>query len=487
MLFAVAFFDITPTGRVLNRFAADMDKIDLELTQSLSQGVSTIFNVLGAIAAIIVATKGTFLVPLVPLTFAYYKIQQWFRKTSTELQRINSVANSPIFADFSMTLSGTPTIRAYGKKTLFFDQCKASFDNMNSSYILVQLTNYWLGLRLDVLGGFISAFIGGIALATAPKEFIPAGWLGFALSCSIEVTNFLKHGVRMIATIEAQMNSVERVLYYTDNVQGEASEFNALDPSQEAWPKGGAIEFKNASMRYRDGPLVLKDLTLQIRPGEKVGVCGRTGSGKSSLMIALFRISELEPDGGVILIDGVNTGELGTCTLRSNLSIIPQDPVIFSNTVRYNMDPFARHTDEELWDVLRKVQMDEVISGLPKGLEEEVAEGGENFSQGQRQLLCIARSLLRKPKILVMDEATASIDNATDTAVQEMIRENFKDATVLTIAHRLNTIMDSDRILVLDDGKVAEFASPEELLSREDSLFKAMTDKSRAAKELGTL
>jgi ABC-type multidrug transport system fused ATPase/permease subunit len=193
---AVAFFDITPTGRVLNRFAADMDKIDLELTQSLSQGISTVFNVLGAIAAIIVATKGTFLVPLVPLSYAYYLIQKWFRKTSTELQRINSVANSPIFADFSMTLSGTPTIRAYGKEQLFFNHCKASFDTMNSSYILVQLTNYWLGLRLDVLGGFISVFIGGVALATSSSSFIPAGWLGFALSCSIEVTNFLKHGVR---------------------------------------------------------------------------------------------------------------------------------------------------------------------------------------------------------------------------------------------------------------------------------------------------
>lgn len=483
----VAFFDVTPTGRVLNRFAADMDKIDLELTQSLSQGISTIFNVLGAIVAIIIGTRGTFLVPLVPISLTYYRIQKWFRKTSTELQRINSIANSPIFADFSMTLSGTSTIRAYGKERLFFNHCKSSFDIMNSSYILVQLTNYWLGLRLDVLGGFISAFIGAIALATVPYNFIPAGWLGLALSYSIEVSNFLKMGVRMIATIEAQMNSVERVLYYTDNVESEASEFTDADPPPSEWPQGGAIELKNASMRYRDGPLVLKDLSLQIKPGEKVGVCGRTGSGKSSLMIALFRISELEDDGGIILVDGINTRELGTTTLRTNLSIIPQDPVIFSNTVRYNIDPFNRHTDDELWQVLKKVQMDEVIGALPKGLLEEVAEGGENFSQGQRQLLCIARSLLRKPKILVMDEATASIDNATDSVVQEMIRENFKDATVLTIAHRLNTIMDSDRVLVLDDGRIAEFASPEELLSRDDSLFKAMTDKSRAAKERGNL
>jgi ABC-type multidrug transport system fused ATPase/permease subunit len=506
----IAFFDVTPTGRILNRFAADMDKVDLELTQSLSQGISTIFNVLGSIAAMIAATQGTFLVPLVPIGFLYNKIQIWFRKTSTELQRINSIANSPIFSDFSQTLSGTSTIRAYGEQQRFFKNCMASFDSMNASYILVQFAGYWLSLRLDVLGGLMASFIGGVALATYSEKFISAGWLGLALSYSIEVTTYLKFGVRMIATIEAQMNSVERILFYTNHVAKEAAELTENDPPPGKWPEHGAIEIRNASMRYRDGPLVLKDLSLFVKPGEKIGVCGRTGSGKSSLMIALFRISEIEQDGGVILIDGVNTGEIGTSALRLNLSIIPQDPVIFSNTVRYNLDPFGTATDEELWDVLKKVQMEGVITGLPGGLLQEVAEGGENFSQGQRQLLCIARSLLRKPKVLVLDEATASIgtimcflrrcrfnllwrisntflfvftpaDNATDAAIQEMIRENFKDATVLTIAHRLNTILDSSRVLVLDGGRIAEFDSPENLLRNEDSLFKAMVDKSRAA------
>lgn len=397
----VEFFDVTPVGRILNRFAADMDKIDLELTQSLSQGVSTVSSVVGAIAAMVVATSGTFLVPLVPIGFIYYKIQKWFRKTSTELQRINSIANSPIFADFSQTLSGTSTIRAYGEETRFFNQCKSSFDNMNASYILVQLTNYWLGLRLDILGGLMGAFIGGIAVATSESGFIPAGYLGLALAYSIEVTNFLKHGVRMIATIEAQMNSVERVLYYSNNIAEEAPEFvPENDPKPGTWPLDGEIVLQNASMRYRDGPLVLKDISLRVKAGEKVGVCGRTGSGKSSLMVLLFRISEIEADGGKVLIDGVDAASIGTSPLRSNLSIIPQDPVIFSNTVRYNLDPFSAATEEELWDVLKKVQMAEVIALLPAGLDEQVAEGGENFSQGQRQLLCIARSLLRRPKVL---------------------------------------------------------------------------------------
>lgn len=277
----------------------------------------------------------------------------------------------------------------------------------------------------------------------------------------------------MIATIEADMNSVERVLYYSENVQAEAPDVvPENDPKAGTWPSQGKIEFNNASMRYRDGPLVLKDITMEINGGEKIGVVGRTGSGKSSLMNLLFRITELEKNGGIVKIDGVDTSNIGTEILRLNLSIIPQDPVMFSNTVRYNIDPFGDSTESEIWEVLQKVQLSEVISALPDGLDDLVAEGGENFSQGQRQLLCIARSLLRKPKVLIMDEATASIDNSTDAEIQKMIRENFSDATVLTIAHRLNTILDSDRILVLDDGNIVEFDSPDNLLSKDNGVFK---------------
>merc|ERR1712159_163780 len=477
----VAFFDVTPIGRVLNRFAADMDKVDLELTQTISQGVNTIFSVLGAIGAITAATKGTFLIPLIPLGYLYWLIQKWFRKTYTELQRVTSVANSPIFADFSQTLSGTSTIRAFGVQDGFFDSCKNSFDNMNTSYLLVQLSSYWLALRLDIMGGMIACFIGAIAVGTLGSEFIPAGWLGLALAYSIEVTSYLKYGVQMIARIEADMSSTERILYYSENIEPEApAVIPKNDPEPGTWPSKGEIELNHISMRYRDGPLALKDLSFKVNGGEKIGVCGRTGSGKSSLMIALFRISEIENDGSIV-VDGVNIGEIGTAALRLNISIIPQDPVMFSNTVRYNLDPFATKTEQELWDVLKKVEMGEAIAQLPRGLDDMVAEGGENFSQGQRQLLCIARSLLRKPKILVMDEATASIDNETDSIIQQMIRKNFSDATVLTIAHRLNTIMDSDRILVLDDGHIAELDTPENLLAKEDGHFKAMVEKSKAA------
>lgn len=474
----VAFFDVTPIGRVLNRFAADMDKIDLELTNSLGQAVSTMFSVLGAVGAIVAATKGTLLAALVPIGYINYVIQKWFRKSSTELQRAASVAASPIFSDFSQMLSGTSTIRAFGKQNKFFDHCQHSFDKFNALFSAIQQSNFWLGLRLDAMGGSVGAIIGGIALFT--NDFVPAGWVGLALSYSIEVTGFLKHGVRMIAQVEAEMNSVERVLYYSNSIETEADLEKKDDPKPEEWPTKGEISIENMSMRYRDGPLVLKGISVSFKGGEKIGVVGRTGSGKSSLMSALFRITEMESDGGKIVIDGRDISQIGLSVLRLNLSIIPQDPVMFSNTVRYNLDPFGEKSEYELWEALKKVQLAEAIAVLPEGLDEQVAEGGENFSQGQRQLLCIARSLLRKPKILVMDEATASIDNTTDAAIQRMIRENFASATILTIAHRLNTIMDSDRVLVLDDGCVAEFDSPSALISK-GGIFASMVEKSKKA------
>jgi len=479
----VSFFDVTPNGRVLNRFAYDTDRVDLELSSSLSQALSTMFSIFGSIGAIIVATKGIMIIPILPISYVYYLIQKWFRKTSTELQRVTSITGSPIFADFSQTLSGTPSVRAFGMQTRFFDNCKSSFDTNNAAYSLVQLSALWLGLRLDFIGSALAVLIAGISVGTSRFNLIPAAWLGLGLSSAIEITGYLKHAVRMIANIEADLTSVERILSYTNEIDQEPSEeVPEKDPKEGTWPTKGEISLNNISMRYRDGPLVLKNLSIAINGGEKIGIVGRTGSGKSSLMIALFRITDLEPDGGAITIDGVNTEEIGVKTLRSNLSIIPQDPVLFSNSVRYNLDPFGTIDDKEIWESLKKVNLDHFISGLENGLQEQVTEGGENFSQGQRQLLCIARSVLRKPKILIMDEATASIDNNTDALIQSMVRENFANATVLTIAHRLNTIMDSDRVLVLDNGHVAEFDSPSKLLSDTSSIFYSMVEKSRTSK-----
>jgi ABC-type multidrug transport system fused ATPase/permease subunit len=238
------------------------------------------------------------------------------------------------------------------------------------------------------------------------------------------------------------------------------------------WPSAGKIVGHEVAMSYRDGPLVLKGIDFEIAPKQKIGVAGRTGCGKSSLMIALFRMERLRT--GSISIDGIDIETVPLEHLRHKLGIIPQDPVLFSSSVRFNLDPFDSYTDAEIWQALENVNMRTNIEALPSKLQEVVAEAGENFSAGERQLLCIARAILRKPKILVLDEATASVDNETDALIQQTIRTQFKDCTILTIAHRLHTIVDSDRIMVMDKGLLAEMEDPHALIAKPDGLFAAL-------------
>eukprot|EP01038_Epipyxis_sp_PR26KG_P009325 gene9325-12563_t len=471
----VAFFDVTPVGRVLNRFSSDLLVIDEELSQTISQLTNSLGAVIGALSAIAGATKGIFLILLVPIIGFYIRVQNYFRKTNTAIARIESVSRSPIYVDFSQALSGMASIRAYGAQERFISNLEKAVDINSVANVFQQIASNWLSIRLDFIGSLISFFIALIAVAT-PSGFIPAGFLGLGLTYSFLLTNYLKFCVRMVATLEAQMNAVERVKYYMDNIveEGSGRELETKDIPNN-WPEKGCIKFDNISMRYRDGPLVIKGLSCDILSSEKVGIAGRTGSGKSSLMIALFRIQELSS--GSLFIDNIDTATIPLNLLRSKLGIIPQDPVMFSATVRFNLDPFQQYSDEEIWNVLEGINLKEHVLSLPKKLEEEVAEGGDNFSAGQRQLICIARAILRKPKILVLDEATASIDNTTDSIVQKLVRTQFKECTVLTIAHRLNTIMDSDRIMILDDGILAELDAPNKLLQSEHSHFKQLWDK----------
>lgn len=479
----VAFFDVTPIGRILSRFAYDTSILDLEVSQAISVVLTVVTTFLGGAAGIVAATKGLFLVAIIPITYLYYVLLLWFLRTSTEVKRCKHMSHSPIFADFSQMLTGIATIRAYGVQGEFFEKFRASLDHATACTEWMFFVDYWLVLRLDVIGGFLSCIIAIFVLATLPYDFVPAGYFGLSLSFSIELTIILKFGVQVMAMLESHMSSVDRIFEYTDKIEPEAPDvIEGVDPEPGTWPKDGNITLSNISMRYRNGPLVLKGLDLKIKGGEKIGVCGRTGSGKSSLMIALFRICEIEDDGGSIRIDNYNTREIGTDSLRRNLAIIPQDPVIFSTTVRFNLDPFNTKTDDELWNILKKVRLAEIVAKMPDGLDAQIPEGGDNFSLGQKQLLCIARAVALQPKILIMDEATASIDNETDAAMQVMIRENFKSATVLTIAHRLNTIMDSDRILVLDQGQLAELDTPQTLMSRKASIFKSMVETSQEGK-----
>eukprot|EP01035_Chromulina_nebulosa_P019561 gene19561-25461_t len=471
---SIGFFDTTPMGRILNRFSSDMLVIDEELSQSISQVVNTLISSIGSLAIIVGSTKGTFLVLLVPIVIIYYRIQKYFRKTNTTVARLESISRSPIYADFSQALNGLNSIRAYNEQTRFVHHLEKQLDSNTIAGITISIASEWLSIRLDILGGFTNLFIAIIALAT--RNFIPASFMALALSNSFQVTFLLKFCVRMIAQFEAQMNSVERVMYYTQNVDQEGLP-DELDEKEIPvdWPSKGTVVGKNIQMKYREGPLVLKGIDFDIKSSEKIGIAGRTGSGKSSMMIALFRIQELFA--GSISIDGIDISKVPLHVLRSKLGIIPQDPVMFSASIRFNLDPFDQHTDEELWTVLESVNMKGHVLSLPNKLLEEVAEGGDNFSAGQRQLICIARAILRHPKILVLDEATASIDNETDALVQTMVREQFKQSTVLTIAHRLHTIIDSDRIMVLDAGNLIEFDSAEVLTKNENGLFKALWDR----------
>lgn len=420
-------------------------------------------------------------------------------------------------------------MRAYKQQERFTKNLEMFANNNTVPGVLQQIAGQWLGIRLDFLGSLIMFFMGALTVSTRSDGFIPAGYLALGLSYSIQITSMLKMAVRVSATMEAQFNSVDRVLYYVEQIPTEEDEdhkhaktvadqklldsmphnaFSSPDQYRPAanndagdiemaekgqavvaaaaspkeyitpppeWPQQGAIEFKSAQMRYRDGPLVLKGVSFNVNPHDKIGIAGRTGCGKSSLMVALFRIEELVQ--GQIIIDGIDISKVHLQYLRSKLCIIPQDPVMFSASVRFNLDPFDQCTDEQVWGVLSDVNLTEHIQSLPNKLGEMVAEGGDNFSAGQRQLICIARALLRKPKILILDEATASIDSETDNFIQSMIREKFADCTVLTIAHRLHTIIDSTKILVMDSGLVGEYEPPEALLVKEGGLFKALWER----------
>jgi ATP-binding cassette subfamily C (CFTR/MRP) protein 1 len=344
----VSFFDVTPTGRILNRFSSDLLIVDEEISQSLSQALNSIASVLSAVGAIAGATKGTFLILLLPIVAFYRGVQKFFKATNTSLARLESISRSPIYADFSQALNGMTTIRAYKTEPMFVAGLERRVDANTVANVTQQLAGQWLAIRLDLIGALISFFMAVLA-ASAPG-FIPPGFVALGLTYSFQLTTYLKYLFRMLAQLEAQLNSVERVKYYMDNIEheGKGSE-DASVAVPEDWPTEGTVVCRDVEMRYRDGPLVLKGHNFDVAGAQKIGVAGRTGSGKSSLMIALFRVEELVS--GSILIDNVDISKIPLSLLRSKLGIIPQDPVMFSASVRFNLDPFEKHSDAEIWQV----------------------------------------------------------------------------------------------------------------------------------------
>eukprot|EP01029_Cantina_marsupialis_P020237 TRINITY_DN473_c3_g1_i2.p1 TRINITY_DN473_c3_g1~~TRINITY_DN473_c3_g1_i2.p1 ORF type:complete len:1388 (-),score=572.58 TRINITY_DN473_c3_g1_i2:307-4470(-) len=476
----MSFFEITPVGRIINRFSKDIAASDFMVPGTLDEVVGVTAGLVQALVAITISSFGAFLIPLMPLIWFYKRVQAYFRKTSTEVQRLESVSKSPIFTSFTQTLNGLTSIRALGQQDRFMKDNCDKLDINGHCLLLSFWLSDWFSMRLDLIGAIVSS---GLALfAVASGDFISAGMLGVGLTYALQMTTQLKRAVTVFATCEAQMSSIERLDEYS-RLEPEAPGIIDDCRPPKNWPSEGVVVAKNLTVGYRDGPNILKNINFITEEFEKIGVVGRTGAGKSSLMTALFRIVEAREGG--FFIDGVNLNTIGLDDLRSNLAIIPQEPVLFSDSVRHNLDPFDEYTDDEIWSVLEHAQMKSVVANLPEGLEDQVQENGDNFSVGQRQLICIARALLRKPKVLVMDEATASVDSETDAMIQRMVRECFKNCTVLTIAHRLETIMDSDRIMVLSEGELVEFDTPATLLKNDEGVLTSMvaaTGPSEAAR-----
>ncbi|KAI9142193.1 P-loop containing nucleoside triphosphate hydrolase protein [Paraphysoderma sedebokerense] len=468
----MSFFDTTPLGRIINRFSKDQDAVDNTLADSFRMFLSTFANSIATFSLIGVATP-LFMIPLAVLLPVYYFIQSFFRATTRELKRLDSLKRSPLYAQFGESLTGIVTIRAYGEEERFSKVNKKNMEENNQPYFLWIAASRWLSVRLEAIAGLLIFFAGLFGVIS--RTTISPSLIGLSLSYALQVTGVLNWCVRQASEVESQMNAVERIAFYSE-LKTEAPPVIPDKSPPESWPSQGEVTIEGLEMAYREGlPNVLHGVNLKVPGGSKVGIVGRTGSGKSSIIVALLRLVEFQT--GKITIDGINISEIGLRDLRSRVAIIPQDPVLFAGTIRSNLDKFNKYSDEVLWKTLERVGLKEFVSGLDAKLDAAVAENGENLSVGQRQLLCLARAMVVEAKLAILDEATASVDMQTDAVIQRSIRRDFKGSTILTIAHRLNTIIDYDYILVLDAGQVKEFAPPDVLLSDPKSAFSAMIDE----------
>jgi ABC-type multidrug transport system fused ATPase/permease subunit len=527
------FFESQPTGRILNRFSKDVNFMDDLLPYTLFDAASICVQVLGSIALACVVVPWVLLVAA-PLAFAFRWVRNYYLMTGRDVKRLEAVSRSPVFTAFSESLDGLVTIRSY-RKTRDFERRFIDCQDANSrAYYIYLASHRWMSIRLDALAVVLVAGTGYGAMCMKALSDVDSGLIGLALSFMLQIGPLFAWMVRQSGEVENIMVSVERVLDYcnvapeaflrggetggtggtgeTDET-GTGNNSSSIAAVPSLWPREGCIQFENVCCRHRANlPLTLKGITCTIPGGSNVGIVGRTGAGKTTLVAALFRLIELDKrgsnpysyshshsqsggggdgvgGGGVpsrIVIDGVDVSSIGLHDLRTNLSVIAQTPVLFSGTVRENLDPFSEYSDDAIWSALGEVAMRETIAGLYDsdglssnsgkgnnngssnsrlGLGSIITESGSNFSVGQRQLLCLARAILPRNRILLLDEATANVDIETDAMIQRAVRRKFATSTVLMIAHRLDTIIDCDKIMVMDNGHLVEYDSPHALLS----------------------
>ncbi|XP_051576098.1 ATP-binding cassette sub-family C member 12-like isoform X2 [Myxocyprinus asiaticus] len=469
----MSFFDTTPTGRMVNRFSKDQDEVDAVLPFNMENFLQFCLIVTFTLLTVCIVFP-YLLIAVAVLAVIFGTILYIFQRSIRQMKRMENVSRSPWISLTTSTIQGISTIHAYDKRQQYIEQFKILSDTNSNHFLLFNCGTRWLSFWLDFLSATVTLMV-ALFVVLSPNDTIKPSLKGLALSYTIQLTGILQFVVRLSTEVEAKFTSVERLVEYITSCVSEGPRSVKDVHLPAGWPQEGTITFKKYSMRYRENThIVLNKLNISIQPREKLGIVGRTGSGKSSLGVALFRLAE--PAEGAILIDDVDISKLGLKDLRCQLSVIPQDPVLFIGTVRYNLDPFNNYKDEELWLALEKTYMKDTIAKLPEKLDSPVVENGENFSVGERQLMCMARALLRNSKIILLDEATASIDSETDSMIQHTIRDAFQHCTMLTIAHRINTVLESDRILVMDQGKAVEFDRPQDLMQRPNSLFASLLE-----------
>ncbi|XP_023233967.1 multidrug resistance-associated protein 4-like [Centruroides sculpturatus] len=463
----ISFLDNNPVGKILNRFSKDVNNMDDMLTFVFYEAIRASGFSIGMI--VIEAIICPYLIVItVFLLIAFYVLWTTHNSVLNSIKYLEGKSRSPVFSHLSTSLYGITTIRAFNAETKFISTFNEYQDKHTATWFIYLSLNRWNCLYGQIIG-YIYLIITVIVFIVFVNTDDAGSKLGLVMNYGLMISMHFQWIIKQSSETEYQMNSVARILNYS-HLKLEAAYESSTDKQPPAdWPRTGEIEFQNVSLQYsKDKNIVLNNLTFRIHSGEKIGIVGRTGAGKSSVIAALFRMTEPT---GTIIIDGVDVMSIGLRDLRSKLSIIPQDPMLFTGPFRRNIDPFNEYLEEMLWQVIEEVQLKDVIGMLPGGLATHVSEGGRNFSVGQRQLICLARAILRDNKILVMDEATSNMDKDTDCCVQKVIREKFKHCTVLTIAHRLHTIIDSDRVLVLESGKVKEFDTPYTLLKNVNGTF----------------